>query len=302
MSVFFASVASGSNGNCYYVGNHSEAVIVDAGISCRQLEFRMNRMGLAMEKVKAVFISHEHADHIFGLATLVKKWQIPVYITSSTLRNSRLSLDPSLVQDFSCGQKITIGALEILPFLKTHDAADPHSFLVSYGNTRIGIFTDIGNCCERVVHYFRQCHAVILEANYDEDMLEQGKYPIYLKARIRGGKGHLSNKEALDLFVKHRAAHLRHLILGHLSKNNNCPELVGRIFSEHAMETQITVASRFQESPVYQLPVNGNEEISIYNEQLDYPSMANAMLSKRKKAFHFSTPSNTSSQLRLSFE
>lgn len=167
MSLFIASLNSGSNGNCYYVGNGTEAVLVDAGISCRETERRMDKLGLSMGQVKAVFISHEHADHIMGLPVLAKKYSLPVYISAATLRNSRMVLPSELVRDFTTAS-INIGALRVTAFEKLHDAADPYSFIVEGNGLRVGVLTDIGKVCKQVLHYFRQCHAVFLESIYDE--------------------------------------------------------------------------------------------------------------------------------------
>ncbi len=251
MSVFIASLNSGSNGNCYYIGNETEAVLVDAGISCRETERRMKRLGLDMRLVKAIFVSHEHSDHIRGIPVLSKKFQLPVYITAGTLQEGRLALNEQLVQSFRAYEPITIGALSVMPFPKFHDASEPHSFMVSCGTVNIGVFTDIGSPCTHVVNHFRQCHAAFLEANYDEEMLEKGRYPFYLKKRISGGTGHLSNSQALDLFTTHRPAFMSHLLLSHLSKENNSPELVQTLFSAHAGQTHVVVASRYEESAVY---------------------------------------------------
>ena len=251
MQLFITSLNSGSNGNCYYVGNEQEAVLVDAGICCRQIEIRMKRLGLSMDKVKAVFISHEHSDHIRGVEIVAKKYKLPVYITSQTLRNSRLYLPKSQVFTFEAYQPVFIGELCVLPFPKKHDASDPHSFTVTYQDLTVGVFTDIGLSCEHVIRHFSQCHAAFLEANYDEEMLEKGKYPIYLKRRIRGGHGHLSNRQALQLFTSCRPPYMSHLLLSHLSHENNNPDLVKELFSAHAQDTEIVVASRFYETPVY---------------------------------------------------
>src|ERR1700752_3207821 len=130
MSLFISSINSGSNGNCYYVGNEEEAVLIDAGISCREIKKRMNRLGLDIEKVKAVIVSHEHSDHIRGIETLSRKYSIPVYITADPLKHSGLFLDKELVKFFKAKQPITIGHLAIHPFPKHHDASDPFSFIV----------------------------------------------------------------------------------------------------------------------------------------------------------------------------
>jgi phosphoribosyl 1,2-cyclic phosphodiesterase len=253
MSLIITSLNSGSNGNCYYIGNENEAVFVDAGLSCREIEKRMARLGLDMKKVSAVFISHEHSDHIFGVQVLSKKYNLPVYITPATLKSSGLQLVGDLVKTFNAHQPVAVGALTITAFPKHHDASDPHSFIVSSSNTQVGIFTDIGQSCEQVIHYFKGCHAAFLESNYDEAMLHAGRYPVSLKNRIRGGHGHLSNAQALTLFTRHRPAFMTHLILAHLSKENNRPELVQEIFTADAHAVEVIVAPRVVETPLYHI-------------------------------------------------
>ena len=251
MSLFISSLNSGSNGNCYYIGNEKEAILIDAGISCRETEKRMKRLELTMNKVKAIFISHEHSDHINGLRVLSKKYQLPVYITAATQRFSNLDLERSLVKRFKAGKPVTIGNLSVIAFQKEHDAGDPHSFVISSADVKIGVFTDIGVACHRVIHHFKQCHAAFLESNYDADMLMNGNYPYHLKKRISGGNGHLSNEQALDLFIHHRPSFMSHLILSHLSQNNNKPEIVDGLFKQYAGSMNITVASRYKESEIF---------------------------------------------------
>ncbi len=189
MSLYITSLNSGSNGNCYYVGNEREAVLVDAGISCREIEKRMKRLGLSMQKVKALFVSHEHSDHIKGIPILAKKYQLPVYITAATLFHSALNLDQQLIIAFTANKPIVIGKLAIMAFPKLHDASDPYSFMVTCDKIKVGVFTDIGEPCKNVINHFKKCHAAFLEANYDEDMLNNGSYPYYLKKRITVTKG-----------------------------------------------------------------------------------------------------------------
>lgn len=251
MPLYISSLNSGSNGNCYYIGNQHEAVLVDAGISCRETERRMKKLGLDMAMVKAIFISHEHSDHITGIAGLSKKFRLPVYITNNTFRSAKIPIEESLMKSFKPYHPVTIGSLSVVPFPKFHDAADPHSFMVEQDGIRIGVFTDIGASCQHVIKHFKQCNAAFLESNYCENMLEKGSYPYYLKQRIRGGHGHLSNVQALELFNKHKGNQLTHLILSHLSKNNNKPELVNEMFTTHAGSVNIVVASRYEATPVY---------------------------------------------------
>lgn len=257
MQLFITSLNSGSNGNCYYVGNEREAVLVDAGISCRETETRMKRLGLSMSRVKAIFISHEHSDHIRGLEVLARKYRLPVYITPDTRLKSRLVFDNIGLHPFTAYEPVQVGGLTVTGFPKFHDAADPHSFLVAYQDIRVGVFTDIGTPCAHVIRHFRQCHAAFLETNYDEEMLDKGYYPHHLKRRIKGDKGHLSNAQALALFTEHKPAFMSHVLLSHLSRDNNNPELVKDLFTVFAEGTQVVVASRYEETPVYRITASG---------------------------------------------
>ena len=223
MSLFISSLNSGSNGNCYYAGNESEAILVDIGLSCKEIEARMKRLKLPIENIKAIFISHEHVDHIRGAAQLSKKYFLPVYIKPRTYKHSGIHLDRAFVHNFNTNEKIKIGNLTVTPF--------------------------------------KQCHACFLESNYDEHLLLNGPYPLRLKQRISGGKGHISNAQALDLFIKHRPGYMSHLVLSHLSKNNNHPDIVQKLFDQHADEVKIVVASRDEESLVYEIMHNIKSEI-----------------------------------------
>ncbi len=253
MALQITSLNSGSNGNCYYIGNDTDAVLVDTGISCKETEKRMFSLGLTMQKVKAVFISHEHTDHIKGLQVIASKYDLPVYISQGTYIKSGLQLPTETLQWIDTKQNVKIGTLEITSFTKKHDAADPHSFIISCNGLNVGVFTDIGAACSNVTKHFNLCHAAFLEANYDETMFENGHYPIYLKNRIRGGRGHLSNKQALEIFTTHRPSFMSHLFLSHLSKDNNDPILVQRLFENHSLNTKIIVASRYEATQVFSI-------------------------------------------------
>jgi phosphoribosyl 1,2-cyclic phosphodiesterase len=253
MSLKITSLNSGSNGNCYYVGNDDEAILIDAGISCRETEKRMSRLKLSMQKIKAIFVSHEHSDHIKGIEVLSKKYKLPVYITNYTLLHAGLKLDKNLLRPFKSFEKITIGNLSVIAFPKLHDACDPYSFVVDCNGINVGVFTDIGAPCEQLIKYFKLCHAAFLEANYDVKMLDNGNYPYHLKRRISGGFGHLSNAQALQLFLDHQPPFMTHLLLSHLSKNNNCPNLVQDLFNKNANGVRMIVASRYEETPVFHI-------------------------------------------------
>ena len=253
MSLFISSLNSGSNGNCYYIGNQQEAVLVDAGLSCRETEIRVARAGLSFSKIKAVFISHEHSDHTRGVAVISRKYQIPVYITAETHRSGRLRLPSHLTCYFEPYLPVVIGGLSVNAFPKQHDASEPHSFTVTGNGITVGVLTDIGAACEHVKLNFSKCHAAFLEANYDEDMLENGSYPVYLKRRISSDYGHLSNRQALELFITQKSDFMSHVLLSHLSQDNNNPRLVENLFKTHAGGTHVAIASRYQESAVYNI-------------------------------------------------
>ena len=256
MSLQIASLNSGSNANCYYIGNSNEAILIDAGLSCRETEKRMRRLGLDISFVKAIFISHEHCDHIAGLRVLSKKYRLPVYITNNTLRNCGFEIEKELVFSFMHSGPVSIGELSIIPFTKSHDAHDPHSFIVSGNAIHIGVITDIGYACKHVIKHFKLCDAVFLESNYCQQMLSDGPYPLHLKNRISSRKGHLSNDQALELFLNHKPRNLQLLILSHLSQNNNRPEIVSKMFLEHAGNVKVVIASRHKETELFNIERN----------------------------------------------
>jgi len=239
------------------VGNSQEGVLIDAGISCRETEKRMKQLGLRLDTVKAIFISHEHGDHIRGLEGLTAKHYIPVYITPATLKYSHLKLHIGHVHHFLPHQPVTIGGLTVLAFPKLHDAIAPHSSIVQGDGVNVGVFTDIGEPCEQVISYFKQCHAVFLEANYDEQMLFNGHYGQRLISRIHGRYGHLSNLQAYELFSQYRPAHMRHVFLSHLSKQNNDPAIALALFDGFAEHTAISIASRYAPSGVFTIETGG---------------------------------------------
>lgn len=275
MSLFVASLNSGSNGNCYYLGNGDDHILVDGGISCRETEKRLKRLGLTLKKVKAVFITHEHGDHVHGVSSISKKYKIPVYITTNTRQNGRLELREELTVSFKPYDPVTIGNISITAFPKAHDASDPHSFIVECLGVKVGVFTDIGIACSHVTSNFKQCHAAFLESNYDTDMLAMGSYPWHLKERIRGGKGHLSNDQAKQLVVDHKPSFMTHLFLSHLSQDNNSPKLVKSVFEKVAGSTEVIIAGRKRETKLYHIratlprprfsqPVNSLQQLSIF--------------------------------------
>jgi len=219
------ALASGSNGNCYYIGNEEDAVLVDAGISTRQILQRMYSRKLDYRKVRGVFISHEHSDHVRGVRVLVKKLGIPAFFTGNTFSALWHTIQPKSYTPFQPGESFRFSSFTIHPFLKKHDAKEPCSFRIEHGGISVGVFTDIGTACGNVTSHLTKCHAVFLETNYDEKMLWEGRYPYYLKRRVASDVGHLSNKQAFELLSEHAGAMLQSVFLSHLSAENNTPEI-----------------------------------------------------------------------------
>ena len=247
------ALASGSNGNCYYIGNEKDALLIDAGISCRQIFSRIYQKGLELTKLKAIFISHEHSDHIRGARVIAKKLKIPVFITSKTYFATYNNLKPDYPVFFEPGNKINVGQFNIYSFLKNHDAANPCSFRVEYEGKNIGVFTDIGEPCDNVKLHIEKCDALFLETNYDANMLWNGKYPFFLKQRIASGQGHLSNKQAYDLLNNHAGKILQCVFLSHLSRENNTPETAFKEIQPLETRFAIKLTSRYEAAELYQL-------------------------------------------------
>ncbi|MCD6354017.1 MAG: MBL fold metallo-hydrolase [Prolixibacteraceae bacterium] len=245
------AIASGSNGNCYYIGNEKEAVLIDAGISGKQIIARMTERGLNPSKIGALFITHEHGDHIRGARGVTKKFQVPVYLTAKTHNKSYKNMRTDNPKYFIPGDEITIGDFTIFSFLKNHDAAEPCSFRIQYRNKNVGVFTDIGEACDNVKSNLQKCDTLFLESNYDEKMLRDGSYPYFLKQRIASGVGHLSNDQAFDLLEKYAGENLKCVFLSHLSKENNTPEKAAERMKSLSSKFEIKLTSRYEAGEVY---------------------------------------------------
>ena len=247
------AIASGSNGNCYYVGNQNEAVLVDAGISCKQIIQRMKDRNLNPLKVKSVFISHEHSDHISGARVFGNRLQVPVYLTVKTYYGAYKNMRPDYPRFFNPGDTVEVGEFSIHTFLKNHDASEPCSFRIQHKGKSVGVFTDIGEPCENVTSHLQKCDGLFLETNYDEKMLWEGSYPWFLKQRVASGVGHLSNLQAFNLLEKHAGENLKCVFLSHLSKENNTPETAYNSMHPFFDRFEIKLTSRYDAGEVYLL-------------------------------------------------
>lgn len=224
------SIASGSSGNCIYAGSDSTHVLVDVGISGKRTEAGLRELNLSMRDIDGIFITHEHSDHIAGLGVLSRKYEIPIYATKGTIdaikRCSSIGNIPEeLFVPICADEKIIIKDLICNPMKISHDAAEPVAYRISHGKKKIGIITDLGNYNDYTVESLKGMDALLLEANHDVRMLQVGPYPYYLKQRILGDRGHLSNERAGQLLSHLLHDKLQAVVLGHLSKENNMPEL-----------------------------------------------------------------------------
>lgn len=247
------SIASGSNGNCYYIGNNSDAVLIDAGISTKQILLRMAERSLDPQKIKALFITHEHSDHLRGARVLAKRLQIPVYMTAKTFNSSYKNLRPYYPTFFKPDDVIEVGEFTVFPVLKNHDAAEPCSFRVQYKHQNIGVFTDIGEACDNVRGHLVHCDALFLESNYDEKMLWAGHYPWHLKRRVASNIGHLSNDQAFELLSEFAGEKLKCVFLSHISRDNNTHEKAFEALHKLSSKYVIKIASRYEASEVCRL-------------------------------------------------
>ncbi|MDA3817834.1 MAG: MBL fold metallo-hydrolase [Prolixibacteraceae bacterium] len=245
------AIASGSNGNCYYIGDGEEAVLVDAGISCKQILLRMEQRGLDPASVKAVFLTHEHADHIRGARVLSKKLGIPVFYTYGTWNKAHKSSKAPFHRYIHIGEPLQWGRFTVHAFTKKHDANEPCSYRIEINGHNIGVMTDIGAVCDNVVEHFMLCNVVFLESNYDEEMLTNGGYPWYLKQRILSDVGHMSNAQALELITKYGNGILDTVFLSHLSGENNTPELAYETFKSLHETYNFVKTSRSEATEVF---------------------------------------------------
>lgn len=237
------SIASGSSGNCIYAGSDSTHILVDVGISGKRTEAGLNELDLSMRDIDGIFITHEHTDHIAGLGVLSRKYEIPIYATKGTIEaikrcSSVGAIPDGLFQPICVDEKIVIKDLVCNPMKISHDAAEPVAYRISHGKKKVGIITDLGNYNDYTVESLKGMDALLLEANHDVRMLQVGPYPYHLKQRILGDRGHLSNERAGQLLSRILHEKLQAVVLGHLSKDNNLPEL-----AYEAVRVEVTMAT-----------------------------------------------------------
>lgn len=224
------SIASGSSGNCIYVGNGRSHILIDAGVSRKRIADGLAEIGVLPQELDGIFITHEHSDHISGVHMMAKMFGTPIYATGGTLdeicfKDKQGVLDKRRLYQLYPDEGVAVGDFRVMPFAMSHDAADPVCYTVECQGRKFGMATDLGYFDDYIVDHLSGCDLLFLEANHDISMLEAGKYPYPLKCRILGDRGHLSNEASGKLLCRLYHKGLKHVYLAHLSKENNYPKL-----------------------------------------------------------------------------
>jgi phosphoribosyl 1,2-cyclic phosphodiesterase len=242
ISIRVSVLASGSSGNCTLLETERTALLVDAGLSKKELLRRLDAVGRRPERLDGIVISHEHSDHVSGLLQASAHWRAPVYVTEATHYEIQIALLDGgakrleRVEHIRAGQKFIVGDIEVSPFSIPHDAADPLGFTFRCSGTKVALVTDLGYLPELVKHHLRDSDCLILESNHDLEMLKVGPYPWHVKQRVMSRTGHLSNHVVSEYLCDAEGfdARARYLVLAHLSEQNNNPD-VARISAEEAL-------------------------------------------------------------------
>lgn len=239
----FMSIASGSSGNCIYVGDGDTHLLVDAGISKKRIEEGLNSIGLSLMDINGILLTHEHSDHISGLGVILRKYDIPVYGTAGTIDEAKYSknmtnVDLDLFREIQVDRRFKIKDLTINPFSIPHDAIMPCAYRIHSGDKSCGVATDLGCYDDYIVNNLKGIDCLLVEANHDIRMLQTGTYPYYLKQRILGDHGHLCNEMSGRLIDSLLCDKTKKIFLGHLSKENNFPDL-----AYESVRAEITLSS-----------------------------------------------------------
>jgi len=261
------SIASGSSGNCIYVGTDATHLLVDVGISGKKTEGGLNSIGQSLKNIDGILVTHEHSDHICGLGVLSRKYHIPIFATRGTIAAIKMSssvgkIEEDLFVPIKADESFRIKDITVEPMRTSHDAAEPVAYRMRYENKKIAIATDLGTYNEYTVECLKGMDLLFLEANHDVNMLQVGPYPYQLKRRILGDRGHLSNELSGQLLKRIAHEKLQGVVLGHLSKDNNIPELAyetvrvelamgSEVYNE--VQFPITVAKRDEVSTVIKI-------------------------------------------------
>lgn len=235
---------SGSSGNCTYIEYENTSLLVDAGVSGKKIIKALESIGKCIESIDGILVTHEHTDHISSVGTLSRKYDIPVYATKGTWQSMFHGIGgiyKDLINIVANGRDFSIGNIDAVPYRIPHDASEPVCYSFYGGDTKVTVATDIGEMSEQFFLFLSGSEAIVLESNYDPSMLRNGRYPYYLKERIAGKNGHLSNDECGTTCARLAALGTRHIILGHLSAENNTPSMAYRTVEGYLLRSGIEV-------------------------------------------------------------
>ena len=231
----FCSLGSGSKGNALLVAHEKTVIMIDCGFSLQETTLRMARCGIQPEQLDAVLVTHEHGDHVRGVKPLAKKYRIPVYSTQGTYQAGKLQTITAW-QPLSFETTCMLGTLQVTSVAVPHDAKEPCQFIVQADDRKLGVLTDLGSVSAHVQSQYRKCHALYMEANYDDHMLQTGPYPPRLKARIASDWGHLSNQQATAFLAGSMWDDLQTVVIAHSSQENNSPSILDACFNPFAKQ------------------------------------------------------------------
>ena len=254
MKLNFCSLSSGSNGNCYYLGNEFHGILIDAGISATAIRKFLKNMNISMQTIMGVMITHNHIDHIRGLEMLTRKNYLPAFTSPKiweSILSPQMKISPDCIRYIPLQQKFHLAGFDIEAFPVCHDAPETIGFHICTGDKKITVVTDLGHICQTAAPYIKEANLLVIESNYDEEMLVNGRYPPFLKARIQSDHGHLGNHQTAAFLADNINDNLSNICLAHLSKNNNSPEMVLQ-----------TLLETFSEKGI---PPNRFPQISILN-------------------------------------
>lgn len=254
MKLDFCSLSSGSSGNCYYLGSESHGILIDAGISATSIRKFLMKMDIPMQTIMGVLITHNHIDHIKGLELLTRKYNLPVFTTQKIWKNilaPHRKISPDSIREIPLKQRFNLAGFDIEAFPVCHDAPETIGFQISTHDKKITIATDLGHICQTAAMYIKAANLLVIESNYDEQMLVSGRYPHFLKSRIKSDHGHLGNHQTSAFLADNISENLNIICLAHLSKNNNTPEKVLQ-----------TLQQTFSERGII---LNGQQRIFILN-------------------------------------
>lgn len=228
MGISYCSLASGSSGNCHLIANNEYNLLIDAGLSGKMIQSRLQDIDFDPKKLRGIFVTHEHQDHICGVGILSRRFNLPIYANGKTweaMETKLGNIKSENIKVFSTNEPLYLGDLKITSYPISHDAAEPVGYTFEERDIKISITTDLGYINEDILDKIRDSHLVVLESNHDIDMLKAGSYPYYLKRRILSDFGHLSNEAAGNVIVDLVKNNVKNVMLAHLSRENNFPEL-----------------------------------------------------------------------------